>query len=415
MSTAHPVTEWASANAVTVLAHYLPETARRLSKDGRAPCPVHGGDNPDAFSFDRRSGLWNCFTGCAGGGDIVELVRHALRLSDRAAARDAIAADLAPLELVATGAPKRPRNRAQRPARAVPPAPKATPAPTLEDTLPETVRTARQTLRDGGMVLDTPRGIYTAAIRHGMTLGPLGHAYLKHRGLSPDVAWLYGFRSMESAADWARLDAYLAECFLDVERAAAMLPAWDEATDALGALPTHYTPALVIPYLTLDGDAFFGFRLRALTDRSDKYRALRGAAFPLPFNAPAFSKPGFDLARGEVHLVEGELNAYTLLHYGLNVVGIPGAGKWDPAWTSAIARATRIIAWYDKDTAGDKAWQHLQDTLAAYGGDTVRHLARFVIPPTNTPSGDTINDVNDWHRLAPDSLRKTLTSAPWRQ
>ncbi len=40
------------------------------------PCPVHHGDNPHAFVVHRRRNLWNCFTGCAGGGDVVELVRR---------------------------------------------------------------------------------------------------------------------------------------------------------------------------------------------------------------------------------------------------------------------------------------------------------------------------------------------------
>ena len=39
-------------------------------------CPVHGGDNRTAFVVDTRRGWWRCFTGCDGGGDIVELVRR---------------------------------------------------------------------------------------------------------------------------------------------------------------------------------------------------------------------------------------------------------------------------------------------------------------------------------------------------
>ncbi|MBC8422993.1 toprim domain-containing protein [bacterium] len=40
------------------------------------PCPVHRGDNPRAFVVSRSRNLWRCFTGCAGGGDVVELVRR---------------------------------------------------------------------------------------------------------------------------------------------------------------------------------------------------------------------------------------------------------------------------------------------------------------------------------------------------
>lgn len=39
-------------------------------------CPLHGGDNPTAFSVFRKDGklLWNCFTGDCGGGDAITFV-----------------------------------------------------------------------------------------------------------------------------------------------------------------------------------------------------------------------------------------------------------------------------------------------------------------------------------------------------
>jgi DNA primase len=40
------------------------------------PCPVHGGDNPNAFVISLSKNLWRCFTGCDAGGDVVELVRR---------------------------------------------------------------------------------------------------------------------------------------------------------------------------------------------------------------------------------------------------------------------------------------------------------------------------------------------------
>lgn len=39
------------------------------------PCPIHGGDNPNAFVIQRSKNLWFCFTGCNRGGDVIELVR----------------------------------------------------------------------------------------------------------------------------------------------------------------------------------------------------------------------------------------------------------------------------------------------------------------------------------------------------
>lgn len=39
-------------------------------------CPLHGGDNPTAFSMSYKDGrwLWNCFTGSCGGGDAITFV-----------------------------------------------------------------------------------------------------------------------------------------------------------------------------------------------------------------------------------------------------------------------------------------------------------------------------------------------------
>ena len=40
------------------------------------PCPIHGGDNPGAFVISLSKNLYHCFTGCNGGGDVIDLVRR---------------------------------------------------------------------------------------------------------------------------------------------------------------------------------------------------------------------------------------------------------------------------------------------------------------------------------------------------
>jgi DNA primase len=50
------------------------------------PCPLHGGDNPNAFVVHRDKNVWHCFTGCSAGGDVVELARRIQGGSYRAAA-----------------------------------------------------------------------------------------------------------------------------------------------------------------------------------------------------------------------------------------------------------------------------------------------------------------------------------------
>lgn len=39
------------------------------------PCPIHGGDNKNAFVITLSKNIWYCFTGCGKGGDIVDFVR----------------------------------------------------------------------------------------------------------------------------------------------------------------------------------------------------------------------------------------------------------------------------------------------------------------------------------------------------
>ena len=54
----------------------LLSTFRRRGDRLVGPCPIHGGDNPNAFVVSLSKNLWYCFTGCNRGGDIVDLVRR---------------------------------------------------------------------------------------------------------------------------------------------------------------------------------------------------------------------------------------------------------------------------------------------------------------------------------------------------
>lgn len=53
----------------------LLRTFRRQGERLVGPCPIHGGDNPNAFVITLKKNLWYCFSGCNGGGDIIDLVR----------------------------------------------------------------------------------------------------------------------------------------------------------------------------------------------------------------------------------------------------------------------------------------------------------------------------------------------------
>lgn len=60
---------------------------RRRGPSWVGPCPLHGGDNPNAFVVHRERNLWRCFTVCRAGGDVVELARRLHDGSYRLAAR----------------------------------------------------------------------------------------------------------------------------------------------------------------------------------------------------------------------------------------------------------------------------------------------------------------------------------------
>lgn len=60
-----------------VLAHRgLADRFKRRGDRLVGPCPIHGGDNPNAFVVSLARNLWHCFSACARGGDVIDLVRN---------------------------------------------------------------------------------------------------------------------------------------------------------------------------------------------------------------------------------------------------------------------------------------------------------------------------------------------------
>jgi hypothetical protein len=211
-----------------------------------------------------------------------------------------------------------------------------------------------------------------------IALGPLGRDYLAGRGFDPDAAAAYGFRSLESAAAWRDVDTWLAASYTAEERTAAHV----------ATLPGAYWPALVLPYRTPGGEGVDGWRLRTLRpEGSPRYRSLAGFALPWPFNADALA----DLAGEVVHIVEGELNAYALHTHGLRAIGLDGAGKWRSAWSASLRDASRVVAWYDNDDAGQKGRAKLASALQDTNGRGWLEARGLVVTLADA-------DPNDLHR-----------------
>ena len=438
---AAPETDWdrIQAWALANLEALFTELTGRPLRGGRAACPVHGGDNPQAFSAANGKG-WHCFTGDCGSGDAVDLWRL-LRHPNLPKKEGRLAAlrELAPrarvfLEDRATGRQRAPGGpRTPKPASPVraKPAPATTPPARPPEPTPEEVAfAALAPLRELGMI-PASRAHVHGFIRDTLTLGPRGRAYLEGRGLDPDAAHAFGFRSFEDAAAWRMLEDALAEEFTRDERMAAgvapaNLQAKQREEDRQPGVPWYdleggrslfdvVGASLVIPYDTMAG-APWSFRLRAFVPRrwirngkeeEIRYRSLTNYdgenATVFPFNAGALA----GAAGQELHLVEGDLNAYTLHTYGVRAVGIPGASTtMRPAWLEAIRTAARVVAWYDDDKAGRKGRKTLAETLAEMlGKPWLEARGRKVELPPEI-------DANDLHRRG--TLAPLMEAAAWR-
>src|SRR4029077_14842583 len=58
-----------------LLAHYnVLDTMKRTGSRLSGPCPIHGGSNPTQFRVDTDKNLWNCFSECKHGGNVLDFI-----------------------------------------------------------------------------------------------------------------------------------------------------------------------------------------------------------------------------------------------------------------------------------------------------------------------------------------------------
>ena len=58
-----------------VLEHYgVLDTFKRTGDRLSGPCPIHGGTNPTQFRVDTEKNLWNCFSECKHGGNVLDFI-----------------------------------------------------------------------------------------------------------------------------------------------------------------------------------------------------------------------------------------------------------------------------------------------------------------------------------------------------
>lgn len=309
-------------------------------------------------------------------------------------------------------------TRAGAPARESRPALATTPAATTPGDASDEAREERPeeapdpdgfaALRAFGMVPTPPPTLYTGLLEL-LSLADVGADALEGRGFDPAAAEAYGFRALDGAAAWRALRDYLGDSFDVAERAAAGFPGPVGAPDAAPRLPwAGKLPALVIPYRHRGAVVALRFRRLDATDKQ-RYATLPGVTLAAPFNADALDAAAADDGGigGELHVVEGELNAYALALHGAHAVGLAGAGAWRAEWAPLVARVGRVVAWYDDDAAGAKGRAKLAEALAEALGPAwlAARGRRYTIPAEH-------GDVNDLHGAG--QLGALLAAAPWR-
>lgn len=63
----------------------LAEEAGAEFKNNRSHCPLHGGDNKNAFHIFDNGKAWHCFTACNAGGDVIEFYKRWKRIDAKTA------------------------------------------------------------------------------------------------------------------------------------------------------------------------------------------------------------------------------------------------------------------------------------------------------------------------------------------
>jgi DNA primase len=126
-----------------VLQHYgLLDKFKRGTDSLNGPCPIHKGSNPTQFRVSISKNIWNCFSECKHGGNVLDFIAEMEDVSIHAAALKAIAwFNLDPEAMAASdgkGEPSETETRppATKPAAGPTAASKATPAPAPENTAP---------------------------------------------------------------------------------------------------------------------------------------------------------------------------------------------------------------------------------------------------------------------------------------
>lgn len=128
-----------------VLQHYgLLEKFKRGADSLNGPCPIHNGSNPTQFRVSLSKNIWNCFSECKHGGNVLDFIAEMEKVSIHAATLKAIGWFNLDPEAMAASSDKGESGATERPAPATKVAakpalsPKPAPASAPESSAPNT-------------------------------------------------------------------------------------------------------------------------------------------------------------------------------------------------------------------------------------------------------------------------------------
>jgi DNA primase catalytic core len=293
----------------------------RLRKTGRTvrgACPLHGGDNPTAFSVFTEDGrqLWRCWSGCNTGGDAIHFVQRWKGLDFKDAVR--WLADYARIPLEELG---------------------VTPERAAE----------RQEEEKRSEVLELAAQFYRAQFQ----ATPRAQEYARGRGFTDTTIERAGF----GFSDGRGLPQWLADHKADLDAARKIgLVRKDGHDFTANAKGLVASPDGWLIYVHRERERVVSFSARALApvDPGDKSRNLPGER-----RVYRAEVPGSDV----LVLVEGQADAETLRQLGIGAWALCGASLSERD-VEALRRRKPVYLALDSDKVGQK---RVQDVAGAIG------------------------------------------------
>lgn len=273
----------------------------RVGKSYRCSCPLHGGDNPQAFSvYQSRSGRWrwHCFSGDCGDGDAIEFVRRYHGVGYYEA--------LQMLGVQPPAAPSEPR------------APQ--PPPPVEPP------SAQWQSAAGRLVEQSAQSLWSPA-------GQAARDYLHRRGLTDDLIRRAGLGYNPTAR------RIRGEVF------------------GIEGENLYFAAGIVIPYWA-DG-ALWRVQVRRLSNAEPRYLTLAGSSGTPPYLiAPVTAKP-LALVEGPFDVLAVMQAAGDLV----TAAGVGATGGRAVRWIARFAVAPIALISLDSDETGDAAADYWCDAL----------------------------------------------------